>query len=141
MVQSVNATEPYYHRLLILVGVRPVRRAGIRAAREVRRGQLRPAAGQRLAPDLGPTASKVKFTGVEPQSAVAIDPAVCLKIPVRALELAQILGQPCGFQVSLSCGRSRHVAFRRLLQTHSTMHLDLSGPLSRKRSAFSMQAL
>ena len=27
------------------------------------------------------------------------DPAILLKIPIRALELAQILGQPCEFQV------------------------------------------
>jgi hypothetical protein len=39
----------------------------------------------------------VKFTGVAQSSQV--DPAVWLKIPVRALELTQILGQPCEFQV------------------------------------------
>jgi hypothetical protein len=40
---------------------------------------------------------KVKFTGLtqNPQ----VDPAVLLKLPIRALELTQILGQPCEFQV------------------------------------------
>ena len=41
---------------------------------------------------------KVKFTGLTQNSQV--DPAVWLKIPIRALELAHILGQPCECQVS-----------------------------------------
>ena len=40
---------------------------------------------------------KVKFTGLAQNSQV--DPAVRLKISIKALELTQILGQPCEFQV------------------------------------------
>ena len=40
---------------------------------------------------------KVQFTGLTQNSQV--DTAVCLKIPIRPLELTQILGQPCEFQV------------------------------------------
>jgi hypothetical protein len=47
---------------------------------------------------------KVKFTGLTQNSQV--DPAVCMKIPVRALELTQILGQPCEFQVKVEARRS-----------------------------------
>jgi hypothetical protein len=43
---------------------------------------------------------EVKFTGLTQNSKV--DPAVRLKILVRALELAQVLGQPCGFQVKVA---------------------------------------
>jgi hypothetical protein len=39
----------------------------------------------------------LEFTGLTQNSQVG--PAVWLKIPVRALELTQILGQPCTFQV------------------------------------------
>ena len=42
--------------------------------------------------------AKVKFTGLTQNSQV--DPAVCLKIPITALELTQVLGQPCEFQVA-----------------------------------------
>jgi hypothetical protein len=38
---------------------------------------------------------KVKFTGLTQNSQV--DPGVLLKIPIKALELSQILGQPCEF--------------------------------------------
>ena len=40
---------------------------------------------------------KVQFTGLTQNSQV--DPAVWLKTPISALELTQILGQPCAFQV------------------------------------------
>jgi hypothetical protein len=40
---------------------------------------------------------KVKFT--ELTQTLQVDAAVFLKIPIRVLELAQILGQPCEFQV------------------------------------------
>jgi hypothetical protein len=46
---------------------------------------------------LGRLGGKVNSTGLTQHSQV--DPAVLLQIPIRALELAQILGQPCGFQV------------------------------------------
>jgi hypothetical protein len=38
-------------------------------------------------------ASKVKFTGLTQN--LQVGPAVCIKPPMRALELTQILGQPC----------------------------------------------
>jgi hypothetical protein len=41
-------------------------------------------------------APKVKSTGLTHK--LQVDPAVYLKIPMRALELTQILGQPCEFQ-------------------------------------------
>ena len=40
---------------------------------------------------------KAKFTGLTQNSQV--DPAVRLKTPIRALELTQILGQPCEFHL------------------------------------------
>jgi hypothetical protein len=43
----------------------------------------------------------VKLTGLSQN--LQVDPAVCLKIPIRALELTQILGQPCEFQVVPVC--------------------------------------
>jgi hypothetical protein len=39
----------------------------------------------------------VQFTGLTQN--LQVDPAVRLKIPISALELTQILGQPCEFQV------------------------------------------
>jgi hypothetical protein len=40
---------------------------------------------------------KVKLTGLTQN--LQVDPAVRLKIPIRALELTQMPGQPCEFQV------------------------------------------
>jgi hypothetical protein len=40
---------------------------------------------------------RVRFTGLAQNSQVG--PAVLLKVPMRALDLTQILGQPCEFQV------------------------------------------
>jgi hypothetical protein len=51
--------------------------------------------------------NKVKFTGLTQHSQV--DPAVKLKIPIRALELTQILGQPCKFQVTNRTGLEPNV--------------------------------
>jgi hypothetical protein len=55
----------------------------------------------------GGAAPKVKFTGLTQNSQV--DPEVRLKIPINALELTQILGRPCKFQVP---GRAERVALR-----------------------------
>jgi hypothetical protein len=44
-------------------------------------------------------ARKVKFTGLTQNSQV--DPEICLKILIKALELTQILGQPCEFTFGL----------------------------------------
>jgi hypothetical protein len=52
--------------------------------------------------------TKVELTGVTQNSQV--DPAVWLKIHIRALELTQILGQPCEFQVAASASSQPHVA-------------------------------
>ena len=51
----------------------------------------------RPAPSRSSSSSKVKFTGLTQNSQV--DPEFLLKTPIRALELTQILGQPCEFQV------------------------------------------
>jgi hypothetical protein len=50
---------------------------------------------------------EVKFTGLTQNSQV--DPAVRMKIPMKALELTQIMSQPCEFQdlASSPSGRGR----------------------------------
>ena len=53
-------------------------------------------------------AGKVKSTGLTQNSQV--DPAVWLKIPIRAVGLTQILGQPCEFQAGV--GRRLAVGLR-----------------------------
>ena len=56
------------------------------------------AAAVLLCGTLPANASKVKLTGLTQN--LQVGPAVCLQILMRALELPQILGQPCEFQAS-----------------------------------------
>jgi hypothetical protein len=49
---------------------------------------------------------KVEFTDLIQNSQV--DPAVRLKIPIRALEVTQILGQPCEVEVAALSGSPAH---------------------------------
>jgi hypothetical protein len=76
-------------------------------------------------------AEKVTFTGLAQNSHV--DPVVCLNIPIRALQLAQILGQPCEIQVeaaaaaAAAAAEARRLAIEAYSPRVSQLILDRSG--------------
>jgi hypothetical protein len=86
-------------------------------------GLPKPAAGQGDAPETE-VARNLKFTGLAQNSQVG--PALCLKIPIRRLNLAHILVQPCGFYlraVAPFMGRPSIRSLDRSLCAHCELHV------------------
>jgi hypothetical protein len=70
-----------------------------REALRQRKDHRRSCARQGITPALQRGASAGRWNSQGRTQNSQVDPAVRLKIPVSALALTQILGQPCGFQV------------------------------------------
>jgi hypothetical protein len=75
---------------------------------------------------------KVKFTGLTQN--LQADPAVWLKIPIRALGSTQIMGQPCEFQVPVGGALCRPCAFLDPVRDPSLLRVPVAGCCARPKT-------